>query len=277
MAEPIKVWQSFDTVLAAERADLQMHYLKADPFPHLVFDNLFPTEWLRDVVRNFDCADVVRWRHIKSGLQSRKVSMPGSPLPPTVQEYFNVVNSGPFTRFLSDVTGISDLIPDPALYGGGMHQVQGGGTFEIHVDFEQHPHTLLKNRLVVITYLNEGWTEGDGGELELWRLKPRERATAVQPIFGRTVVMGQSKTAAHGHLQPIREGRTRRSVTAYFYTNDVLPLVTNDLLPTVYIQRKGQSLRQSAELVLRLIVPPFILGGARDLTTRTQRALKQFR
>jgi hypothetical protein len=251
--------------------------VKADPFPHLVFDNLFPIDCLRDVAHAFDLAHSLLWRKIQSGFQRREVSLPDTPLPDAVQEYFNIVNSGPFIRFLSDVTGIADLIPDPALYGGGMHQVSGGGTFEIHVDFEQHPHTLLKNRLVVITYLNEGWSEDDGGELELWRLKPRERATTVVPVFGRTVIMGQSKTAAHGHLQPIREGRTRRSVTTYFYTNGVLPLVTNDLLPTVYVQRKGQSMRQSAELVLRLIVPPFLLGGIKGLTTRAQRALRQER
>jgi hypothetical protein len=36
-------------------------------------------------------------------------------------------------------------------------------------------------------------------------------------------------------------------------------------------------MRQSAELVLRLIVPPFLLGGIKGLTTRAQRALRQER
>jgi hypothetical protein len=275
--DQIEAWPCFDTVLVEERANLRSRYVKADPFPHLVFDNLFPAQCLEDVARDFDRAHSVRWRKIQSGFQSRQVSVPDSPLPPVVQQYFNIVNSGPFIRFLSDITGVPDLIPDPALYGGGMHQVRGGGTFDIHVDFEQHPRTLLKNRLVVITYLNEGWGEEDGGDLELWRLKPRQRVTSVLPIFGRTVIMGQSKVAAHGHLQPIRDGRTRRSVTAYFYTNGFLPMITNDLLPTVYVSRKGQSLSQSAELMLRLITPPFILGGLKSLTARARRARRPIR
>jgi len=261
-------WPHFDEILLEERRSLRSRYETAQPFPYLVLDNLFPAASLKRVTADFDNAQPHHWREIQSGLQCRRVSAPDSPLPSAAQEYFNIVNSGPFARFLSAVTGIPDLIPDPALFGGGMHQVAGGGTFEVHIDFEQHPRTFLSNRLAVITYLNEDWTEEDGGELELWRLKPRERGAAISPVFGRTVIMGQSKIAAHGHLQPIREGRTRRSVTAYFYTNGLLSRMSSDLLPTVYVARKGQSLRQSTELMVRLVTPPLLLGGIKALTQR---------
>lgn len=275
MSQSSRAWPAFDEMLVAERSELRQRFLEADPFPHLVLDGLFPPSCLHNVREGFDRASSAHWRQIHSGLQSRKVSRPDVPLPETVQDYFNIVNSGPFTRFLSAVTGIADLIPDPALYGGGMHQVAGGGTFEVHVDFEQNPSTALRNRLAVITYLNEDWDPEDGGALELWRVKPRECATVIAPLFGRTVIMGQSKIAAHGHLMPIRADRVRRSVTAYFYTNAAVSQFSAGLLPTVYFSRKGQSVRQSGELMLRLVAPPLLLGGIRMATRRLRSLVRR--
>jgi hypothetical protein len=268
MTDQQTIWPSFDDVLVQERTDLQTLYRKAAPYPHLVLDHLFPPSCLRAVAGDFEQTTQEFWQTIRSGLQNRKVSSPNAPLPATVQHYFNIVNSGPFTRFLSEVTGIADLIPDPALFGGGMHQAVGGGTFEVHVDFEQNPRTFLRNRLAVITYLNEEWTHEDGGALELWRLKPRQCMATVTPVFGRTVIIGQSKEAAHGHLQPIRDGRIRRSVTAYFYTNGTYPSLSTGLLPTSYFSRGGMSFRQKLEVMLRLVTPPLLLSGVRVVAQR---------
>jgi hypothetical protein len=259
-------WPDFDDVMVQERRDLQRLYQNADPFPHLVLDDLFPPACLRAVAEGFAQTVPNHWQIIRSGLQNRKVSSPNAPLPAVVQQYFNIINSGPFTRFLSDVTGIADLIPDPALFGGGMHQALGGGTFEVHVDFEQNPRTLLRNRLAVITYLNEDWTHEDGGALELWQIEPRRCTQSIMPVFGRTIIMSQSKEAAHGHLQPIRDGRIRRSVAAYFYTNGLYPSLSTGLLPTSYLSRGGMRFRQNVEFVLRLVTPPLLLSGVRVVT-----------
>lgn len=41
---------------------------------------------------------------------------------------------------------------------------------------------------MVITYLNEGWQEGDGGELELWDALACKPEVQVAPLFGRTLI-----------------------------------------------------------------------------------------
>jgi hypothetical protein len=260
-------WSSFAAITAAERYQLRATYASAAPFPHLVIDGLFPANQLVPVVGDFETAPPGTWRDIQTGLQRKRATPPDSPLPAHVQEYFNTLNSGPFIRFLSDVTGIANLIPDPALHGGGMHEVGEGGGFEIHIDFERHPRTLLRNRLVVITYLNDPWLPEDGGNLELWHMKPPRCAASITPVFGRTVIMEQSRLAAHGHPQPIRHGRKRRSVTAYFYTNERAPASTSNLLPTTYIPHKGYSVAKRIELALRLFVPPIILMSVRSART----------
>ena len=266
-------WSGFSSMNVRQRDDLRAKFASATPFPHLVIDGLFSEDCLRPVVDDFENAPAESWRHIDSGLQKKRATLPDVSLPPSVQQYFNTLNSGPFIRFLGDVTGIPNLIPDPALHGGGMHEVGDGGAFEIHIDFEQHPRTFLNNRLVVITYLNDDWFAADGGSLELWHMNPPRCATSITPIFGRTVILAQSPIAAHGHPHPIRAGRKRRSVTAYFYTNGQAPATTSNLLPTTYVAHKGYSASKRLELALRLVVPPIILMSLRSIKTKAQHAL----
>ena len=266
-------WLVFDEMAITQRNDLHATYVGATPFPHLVIDGLFPADHLRSVAEDFESAPTATWRDIRSGLQTKRATPPDSPLPSRVQDYFNTLNSGPFIRFLSDVTGIPNLIPDPALHGGGMHEVSEGGAFEIHIDFDRHPRTSLDNRLVVITYLNDDWLPADGGSLELWHMKPPRCAVSITPIFGRTVILEQSRVAAHGHPQPIRRGLRRRSVTAYFYTNGRAAASASNVLPTTYIAHKGYSTLKRIELALRLVVPPIILMSLRSARTIAHNAL----
>jgi hypothetical protein len=266
-------WSSYNAMNASQRNDLRAAYTSGAPFPHLVIDGLFPSDRLRTLVEDFESAPPGTWREIQSELQKKRATPPDSPLPANVQDYFNTLNSGPFLRFLSDVTGIQNLIPDPALHGGGMHEVGEGGAFEIHIDFERHPRTFLDNRLVVITYLNDDWLPEDGGSLELWHMKPARCAETITPRFGRTVILEQSRLAAHGHPQPIRPGRKRRSVTAYFYTNGRASRTASNLLPTTYVAHDGYSFGKRLELGLRLVVPPIILMSLRAVKTMAQNAL----
>ena len=63
------------------------------------------------------------------------------------------------------------LLPDPKLFGGGLHESRTGATFAVHRDFNRHRHLGLKNEMVFITYLNKGWDPDWGSGLELWDKK----------------------------------------------------------------------------------------------------------
>lgn len=58
-----------------------------------------------------------------------------------------------------------------------------GGCFPVHFDSDA---SLDSRRLTVLTYLNENWAPGDGGELVLYPF-PREKVI-VEPKFGRVVL-----------------------------------------------------------------------------------------
>jgi hypothetical protein len=258
---PEPQWPDFDAFDEKDTAALAAAFQRAVPFPHLVMDGLFPASALAAMARDFDAASSSDWREYRGSLQRKRGTPADWHLPAAVQGYFNMLYSGPFLRLLSRITSIPDLIPDPALHGGGMHEIEAGGSFEVHVDFAKHPRTRLNNRLVMITYLNEGWSAADGGALELWALNPPRPGVKLLPIFGRTVIIEQSANAAHGQPDPVRAGSCRRSAVAYFYTNGLATDGASNVLDTVYIPHAGYSRRQNTEFFLRQMTPPFVVKG----------------
>jgi Rps23 Pro-64 3,4-dihydroxylase Tpa1-like proline 4-hydroxylase len=60
------------------------------------------------------------------------------------------------------------LIPDPYLFGGLLHATASSGKLAVHADFNKHFRFKLERRLNMLVFLNEGWTEENGGWLELW-------------------------------------------------------------------------------------------------------------
>ena len=73
-----------------------------------------------------------------------------------------------FTRLISEITDINNLIPDPKQIGGGMHQILPGGFLDVHIDFNFHPELKLHRHLNLLLYLNKDWKREYEGCLELW-------------------------------------------------------------------------------------------------------------
>ena len=258
---------AFRLFTADQTERLSQEFRQAVPFPHLVIDNLFSETMLERILPEFD-VKAEGWTSFKSQMQVKLATVPGTTLPPFAQAFFDVAYSGAFLRLLSRITGISGLIPDPSLFGGGMHEVPEGGYFQPHVDFQVHPVTGLRNRLVVITYLNPGWRDSDGGLLELWQTRPAACVTSIVPVFGRTVIIQQSDRAVHGHSRPVRAGLSRRAVIAYFYGSRTAAATTSARADTGYVASPGQTARQRAEVILRLVSPPLALNVLRAASGR---------
>jgi hypothetical protein len=124
-----------------------------------------------------------------------------------------------FAKSLRDITG-EDVFVDPAFHGGGLHQGGEGSFLDMHTDFNSHPlHATWFRNLNILLYLNEGWRQGEGGELKL-RHRQTGAAASVEPIFNRAVIMHTRDYTLHGY-DPIKfpAGKYRRSVAAYAYTH----------------------------------------------------------
>ena len=65
--------------------------------------------------------------------------------------FIQYLNSNAFLGFLEELTGISKLIADETLEGGGLHQIDSGGYLKIHADFNKHSQSNLDRRINCFT------------------------------------------------------------------------------------------------------------------------------
>src|SRR5262249_2432551 len=150
--------------------------------------------------------------------------------------------------WLSKLTGIPQLHPDPSLEGGGLHQSERGGFLNVHTDFSMHHyHKHWRRRVNVIVYLNPGWKEEWGGSIEFWEKNSKgvTRCGAKSPpLLNHAVIFTTDERSLHGFPDALccPEGEARKSLAFYYYTIDesAKPVIHS----TDYYARPGDGLKE---------------------------------
>jgi hypothetical protein len=80
----------------------------------------------------------------------------------------------------------------------------------------------LFHRVNVLLYLSSGWTEDEGGELELWTSDIDRCAESVLPTAGRLVVFESHAETPHAVARQTSPdpGRVRLALAAYYYSSE---------------------------------------------------------
>src|SRR4051812_39282561 len=113
--------------LAAIRDGARTSYASAKPFPHVVVDDFLDPDLLRAVLGEFPKPRQIEWQAFDNPREIKLASAAESSFGPITSLLLYHLNSITFLDFLSDITGIPDLIPDPCFDGGGLHQIMPGG------------------------------------------------------------------------------------------------------------------------------------------------------
>jgi hypothetical protein len=198
-------------------------YGTAEPFPHLVLDGIFNPQALRAVLAEWPLPTDASLEHHDDGTYSVKKlgTTWQTNFGSHTHDYLTELAGPRFLQILQHVTGIHGLIGDPYLFGGGLHAISVGGRLAVHVDFNKHPVLRLDRRLNLLVYLNEDWSEENGGCLELWDHNMKEAVKRMPPVFNRTVLFSTTRISFHGHPEPIVGPRDlwRQSIALYYYSN----------------------------------------------------------
>jgi hypothetical protein len=235
------------TALMKMAAQLRDPYQLAVPFPHIVIDDFVDADLLDAVVGEFPKPDEIQWWAFDDDREKKLGTRDEAAMGPITRNLFAQLNSATMIDFLQTLTGISGLVPDPHLFGGGLHQIQAGGFLKIHADFNLHPATALERRLNLLIYLNKQWNEEYGGHLELWDMTMTRCIHRIAPVFNRCVIFTTGETSYHGHPEPLRcpSDRTRKSLALYYYsaprTSSGVDVVAQN---TVFRARPGENLSQ---------------------------------
>jgi len=198
-------------------------YCSARPYPHAVFDGFLGGERALDLAHRFPGPEHAAWlrrdyREQSARLgQLQRAGFEG--VDPALRHWLAELSSMAFLDFLSALTGIEGLIPDPHFRGAGLSLTLPSGHLALHADFNRDRTRHLERKLTVIYYLGNDWQPAWGGALQLWD-EPRTRCEASYlPVLDRLIVMAHGDTFWHGHPEPLAcpEGRFRAAISAYYY------------------------------------------------------------
>ncbi|MGZ5179199.1 MAG: 2OG-Fe(II) oxygenase [Ramlibacter sp.] len=240
-------------------------YQQAQPFPHIVFDDFLPAAVVQELMRDFPGPGEHAWLKYRAPAEKDKLQSTSElQMPTSIRAMINAFNSATFVRFLEGLTGIQGIVPDPHLYGGGMHQTLPGGHLKMHIDYNFHAKWKLDRRLNVLLYLNDDWQDDWNGHLEIWagdKEKLHTCARKIAPIANRLVIFNTNEVSWHGVPEPLLcpPDRTRKSLALYYYSNGRPEEERGSNHNTVFLERPGERIGVSLKSRLRDWVPPALL------------------
>lgn len=231
--------------LAAWLADdaLPGAYAAAEPFPHLVLDDVLDDELYRKALAEFPPIGAPGWMNYVHVNETKFGNTRPETWGSTLQQVARALTAPAFLQFLERLTCIDGLLADRTLDGGGLHQTMDGGHLNVHADFTAH-HTVpgWRRRVNVLLYLNEAWDAAWGGALELWSPDMSRAVTTIAPVGNRMLVFTTDEQSFHGHPDPLTcpADITRQSLALYYFTADG-PF---NVRATVYRARPGDGAKR---------------------------------
>ena len=206
---------------------LAASYRDAEPFAHIVIDDVLPQPVLERVYAELAEMNSGDWNSYIHFNERKFSNTDTASWGPTLRAVSEVFAGERFRRFLEQVSGFDGLHADVSLDGGGVHRCYRGGFLNIHADFTAHHEVAdWRRRVNLLLYLNPTWESDWGGDLELWDRSMTRCVTKVAPIGNRMLLFSTDEYSYHGHPDPLLtpEGVARQSLALYYFTEEANPL-----------------------------------------------------
>ena len=234
-------------------------YQSATPYPHLILDGLFPASTLESMIAELPPLRSDKWLYESNERMSKYHFRSAVDLGDSAFQFISSVHSAGFLRFLTEITGVQALLPDPYLTGSGYNVYPSGGEFNVHADRNMDFYCGLERRLVMLIYLNRDWKESFGGQLELWDKEGTRCEKVIEPIFNRTVMFEIGDKNFHGVRPIVGRDVFRSSLILYFHT------ANSQLVPheSIFTPTQHRSKKTVIKRIGKEITPPFITKLAR--------------
>jgi Rps23 Pro-64 3,4-dihydroxylase Tpa1-like proline 4-hydroxylase len=238
---------STEVIREIDRDILRKQARTARPYPHILIDDFLDTEFAREVLRSWPSyEDATRiGKEFRSINERKKVQVTDSAkFPRPLSELNDALASPAFLETVSTIFGIPNLLADPELVGGGLHQTGPRGRLDVHVDFNYIEARKLHRRLNILIFFNEGWLPEWGGQLELWNRDVSKCVHSLDPLFNRCVIFETSEISYHGVKEvTCPKDTVRRSFAGYYYTEAAPAHWTGESHTTIFKARPEEAVK----------------------------------
>jgi len=218
-----------------------------EPFPHFCIDNFLNEEFANKVHDSFPSYEQSKLmgREFSAVNEKYKIQITDSnKFPPAILQLHKLLASPEFVKLVSEMTGIPNLLADPELMGGGIHETNSGGRLDVHVDFNFIEEKQWHRRVNILFYFNKDWEEDYGGYLDIWDKDVKQSYGAYAPIFNRACGFVTNEVSYHG-VTPVRcpSNRMRKSFAVYYYTKEAPASWDGEKHSTVFKARPDEWLK----------------------------------
>ena len=201
---------------------LRDEFLAAKPTPHIFIDGMWDDEFLDGIATEVD--SFTHWAGEKDffGSREKRRQADWESLPSNTHAFISYLNQPLILRLIEFLSNEDGLISDPYLEGGGIHSTGQDGFLKLHADFNWNSRLKLYRRINILVYLNKGWEEEFGGQIELAGKDSNGEFNSIvsrSPIFNRTLIFITDDHSYHGQPNPVQNpfNKRRNSIAAYYY------------------------------------------------------------
>jgi hypothetical protein len=256
--------------------ELHERFVSAKPFPFVCIDDFLDPDLARRIAASYPDFEAAKaLGHVFNAANERRKLQITDELsfPDPVKALATVLGSEDFRKTLSEISGIDDLLWDPAYVGAGMHMTAASGRLDVHIDFNRLENGWHR-RLNLLFFLNEDWQDDWGGRLELWNADVSECVHSFQPLFNRMVLFETSQISYHG-VTPIKcpPDVVRRSFALYYYSEGVPAGVHADHTHSTVFKARPDEFLRGRVLVPLLTAGQMVKNKYRNALVRAERLL----
>lgn len=222
------------------------------PFPHFCIDDFLDEAFANEVYQAFPSYhEALNLGHeFKAVNEKRKIQITDTKkFPAPILALHHILASREFISKIETMMGIPNLIADPDLIGGGIHETNSGGHLDVHIDFNYIPEKHLHRRVNILIYFNKDWKEEYGGYLDIWDKDVKTRHGYFAPQFNRACGFATSEISWHG-VMPVTcpPNMMRRSFAVYYYTKEAPATAEPKVHSTVFKARPGEWLKANISM-----------------------------
>ena len=205
--------------------DLLKHQMANAPaFPHYHINNFLDESFANEIHDSFPSYEEARkiGHEFSAVNEKRKTQITDSTkFPSAFLRLSQLLASDSFVKAISHMSGIQNLVPDPKLTGGGIHETNHCGHLDVHFDFNFDEERGLHRRLNLLVYFNKDWKEEYGGYLDLWDKDVKNCVGKFAPTFNCVAGFATGNSSWHG-VTPVTcpTNVMRKSFAVYYYSKE---------------------------------------------------------
>ena len=196
-------------------------FMEAKPFPHLVLDDFFTSEFFHRLNGSLKNKKNIGVKTFSSIVENEKTIFLNQNIS-LIQDIAKTLSEEKWLGNLRELTNILDLNAPDINYGSlsNYHEMNQNGVLGSHVDHAIHPQTRSKHVLNIIIYLSKHWHYEYGGNTLLFDLKGKKIIKKIEYIPNRAVIFLHSPYSFHGVDKITKQtNEKRKSFYIDYYSN----------------------------------------------------------